>query len=154
MNEPLYVSREKLEDMKKELRYLKTEKRQEIAARIEKAKELGDLSENADYTEAKEEYSFTEGQIIDLADKIMRATIIEAGKTDVVSIGARVRVSVNGKEKDFTIVGSTEASPLQGLISNESPIGKMLIGKRPGDEVDVAAPSGPMKYRVISIGQA
>jgi len=154
MNEILYVSKEKLEEMKKELRYLKTEKRQEIAARIEKAKELGDLSENADYTEAKEEYSFTEGHIIELEDAIHRATVIESVRTDVVSIGAKVRVSVNGKEKDFTIVGSTEASPLQGLISNESPIGKMLIGKRPGDEVEVAAPSGPMKYRVISIGQA
>ncbi|MFA6603541.1 MAG: transcription elongation factor GreA [Patescibacteria group bacterium] len=152
MNGPLYVSKAKLEAMKLELHFLKTEKRQEIAARIEKAKELGDLSENADYTEAKEEYSFTEGHIIDLADQIMRAEIIEVTKKDVVSIGARVKVNVNGKEKDLTIVGSTEASPLQGLISNESPIGKALIGKRAGDEVEVAAPSGPVRYRIISIG--
>jgi len=150
--EPIYVSKEKLEKMKAELRYLKLEKRQEIAARIEKAKELGDLSENADYTEAKEEYSFTEGRIVDLNDAVMRAVVIEAGGNDAVRLGGRVRVSVNGREKDFQIVGSTEADPIQGLISNESPIGRALIGKKVGDTAEVSAPSGVVRYNIVSIG--
>ncbi len=149
---PIYVSREKLEQMKEELHYLKTQKRREIAARIEKAKELGDLSENAEYAEAKEQFSFTEGRIIELEDAIPRAEVIEAGGAkDQVAIGSRVKVTVNGKEKEFNIVGSTEADPIKGYISNESPIGLALIGKRPGDVAEVRAPSGPIRYQIMAI---
>jgi transcription elongation factor GreA len=149
---PIYISKEGLQKMKDELRFLQTDKRQEIAARIEKAKDLGDLSENADYTEAKEEYSFTEGRILDLKDAIMRATVIEGRGGDTVSIGCRVRVSVDSKEREFTIVGAPEADPLKGLISNESPIGRALIGKRAGDTAEVSAPSGIVRYTILGIG--
>jgi len=150
--EPIYVSKERLEKMKEELSYLKLVKRQEIAARIEKAKDLGDLSENAEYAEAKDEYSFTEGRIADLHDSVMRAEVIEAGGTDAVRLGSRVKVAVNGREKEFHIVGSTEADPVQGLISNASPIGRALIGKKVGDVAEVSAPSGLMRYNIVSIG--
>jgi len=151
-DKPIYVSSEGLQKMKDELHSLKTEKRREIAARIEKAKELGDLSENADYTEAKEALSFNEGRILDLEDAIMRAMVIENRGGDTVSIGSSLRVSVNGKEKDFTIVGSTEADPVQGMISNESPIGRALIGKKVGETAEVHAPSGLIRYTIVSIG--
>ncbi len=149
---PIYVSSDKLEQMKKELHYLKTQKRREIAARIEKAKELGDLSENAEYAEAKDEFSFTEGRILELEDAIPRAEVIEAGSAkDQVAIGSRVKVTVNGKEKEFNIVGSTEADPVKGYISNESPIGLALIGKKPGETAEVRAPSGPIRYQITAI---
>ncbi len=149
---PIYVSSDKLEQMKKELHYLKTQKRREIAARIEKAKELGDLSENAEYAEAKDEFSFTEGRILELEDAIPRAEVIEAGSAkDQVAIGSRVKVTVNGKEKEFNIVGSTEADPVKGCISNESPIGLALIGKKPGETAEVRAPSGPIRYQITAI---
>jgi len=151
-DKPIYVSSEGLQKMKNELHSLKTEKRREIAARIETAKELGDLSENADYTEAKEALSFNEGRILDLEDAIMRAMVIENRGGDTVSIGSSLRVSVNGKEKDFTIVGSTEADPVQGMISNESPIGRALIGKKVGETAEVHAPSGLIRYTIVSIG--
>jgi transcription elongation factor GreA len=150
--DPIYVSREGLQKMKDELRYLKTEKRQEIAARIEIAKDLGDLSENAEYTEAKDQFSFTEGRIIDLEDAVMRATVIENQGNDVVRIGCRVRVGIGDKEKEFTIVGAPEADPIKGLISNESPIGRALIGKKAGDKADVSAPSGVVRYTILGIG--
>lgn len=152
-DKPIYVSKEGLQKMKDELQYLKTHKRQEIAARIEKAKELGDLSENAEYAEAKEAYSFTEGRILDLEDAIPRVVVIEARSGgDTAAIGSRVRVSIDGKEKDFTIVGSTEADPVKGFISNESPIGRALIGKKVGETAEVSAPSGSLRYTIVSIG--
>jgi len=151
-DDPIYVSKDGLQKMKDELRYLKTEKRQDIAARIERAKELGDLSENAEYTEAKDEFSFTEGRILDLEDTVMRATIIENRGSDAVRIGCRVRVSIGDKEKEFTIVGAPEADPPKGLISNESPIGRALIGKKAGDTAEVSAPSGVVRYTILGIG--
>jgi len=151
-DKPIHISKEGLQKMKDELQYLKTDKRQEIANRIEKAKDLGDLSENADYTEAKESLAFNEGRILDLQDAIMRALVIENQTSDAVTIGCRVKVSVNGKEKDFNIVGSTEADPVKGLISNESPIGRALIGKKVGETAEVSAPSGLIRYTVVSIG--
>ncbi len=151
-DKPIYISKEGLQKMKDELHFLKTQKRQEIASRIEKAKELGDLSENADYTEAKEALAFNEGRILDLEDAIMRAMVIETKSGDAVSIGCRLRVSVNGREKDLAIVGSTEADPVKGLISNESPIGRALIGKKVGETAEVSAPSGQIRYTIVSIG--
>jgi transcription elongation factor GreA len=148
---PVYVSKEGLEKMKEELHYLKTTKTREVADRIERAKDLGDLSENAEYAEAKDEYAWTQGRILELEDAINRAQVIEAADSEQVSIGCRVGVEINGRKKEFTLVGTTEADPMQGRISNESPIGQALLGLKVGDEVEVNAPSGPIVYKVLTI---
>lgn len=151
MSEPVYVSKDGLEKLKQELHYLKTEKRREVANRIEKAKELGDLRENADYHDAKDELGWTESRIAELEDAINRAHVIEAKSSDSVSIGCRVKVESDGKEKVLTIVGSTEADPLKGLISNESPLGMAFLGKKVGESAEVKVPAGTKTYVVKEI---
>lgn len=151
MSEPVYVSKEGLEKLKTELHYLKTVKRREVANRIEKAKDLGDLKENADYHDAKDESGWTESRIMELEDAVNRAVVIEARSSDSVGIGCRVKVTGGGKEKTFTIVGSTEADPLQGRISNDSPLGQAFLGKKVGERAEVKVPSGTVTYTVEEI---
>jgi len=148
-----YVSAEFLAKLKEELHDLKTVKRRELAGRIETAKSLGDLSENAEYHEAKDALGFIEGRILEIDDLLKNAIVIEEEKGGSnVRVGSSVAVSVNGKEKKFTIVGSNEADPLTGKISNESPIGRALLGAKVGDEVDVETPSGTAVYEILRIG--
>lgn len=151
MSNPVYVSKEGLQKLKDELHELKTVKRLEVASRIEKAKELGDLRENAEYHDAKEEAGFVAGRIAELEDSIARATVIEVRNTDHVTIGCTIHAKAGDKEKSFTIVGAPEADPLQGRISNESPLGMAFIGKSIGDTVEVKVPSGVITYKVVSI---
>lgn len=148
MSEPIKVTKEGLEKLKSELLELKTVKRKEIADRLEAAKALGDLSENADYQQAKEDSAWTEGRINELSDIISRAVIAEAPKGGTVSIGSTVTVAANGKIKQFSIVGATEADPAAGKISAESPMGSALLGSKVGDEVAVKTPGGEIVYRV------
>ncbi len=148
---PYFVSQEGLEKMKQELHYLKTEKRRELSERIEKAKELGDLRENADYQEAKDELMAVEGRILELDDALKRAEIIENQQTGMVTLGSKVEVEYNGKQKEFTLVGSHEANPLKGLVSNESPLGMALLGKKEGDTAEVKAPAGVVRYLILSV---
>lgn len=147
-----YVSAEGLEKLKKELVELKTTVRKEIAHRIESAKALGDLSENAEYQEAKDAQSQNETRIAELEDLIREAVIIsENHRTDVVDIGSTVKVS-NGKgEISYTIVGSEEADPSGGKISNESPLGRAFLGKKKGETVDVKVPSGTQTFTIKDI---
>ncbi|HPF95268.1 MAG: transcription elongation factor GreA [Candidatus Magasanikbacteria bacterium] len=151
MNNTQYVSPEFLEKVKEELHQLKTVKRRELALRIEEAKALGDLSENAEYHEAKDALGFVEGRILEIEDILKNAVIVEAQVGGAVRIGSTVSVSVNGKEKEFTIVGSNEADPLAGKISNESPIGAALLGATSGQKVPVQTPSGTTVYEVKQI---
>lgn len=146
-----YVSPEFLTKLKEELHELKTVKRRELAARIEEAKALGDLSENAEYHEAKDALGFVEGRILEIEDLMKNAVIFEAQQGGNVRIGSTVTVKVNGKEKSFSIVGSNEADPLNGKISNESPIGSALLGSSKGQKVPVQAPSGTVVYEVMDI---
>lgn len=148
---PVYVSREGLEKMKQELHHLKTVKRREVALRIEKAKDLGDLKENADYHDAKDESGWTESRIMELEDAVNRAQVIEAKSSDTVTIGCRVKVESDGKERTLTIVGSPEADPLKGLISNESPLGQAFLGKKVGETAEVKVPAGTKTYVVKEI---
>lgn len=149
--QPVYVSAEGLVKMKEELQHLKTEKSREVADRIEKAKDMGDLSENAEYDDAKAEYAWVQGRIVELTDALNRAQIIEATSSDKVVLGCRVTVEVNGKDKVYELVGITEADPFKGKISNESPIGQALLGLAVDEEAEVDAPSGLLTYRVKSI---
>lgn len=150
---PQYVSPEFLEKLKAELKDLKTNKRRELAARIEEAKALGDLSENAEYHEAKDALGFVEGRIMEIEELLKEAVIVESesGASNV-RVGVTVKVNVNGKPKEFKIVGSNEANPLEGKISNESPIGSALMGAKVGDKVSVSTPAGTSVYEVVEIG--
>ncbi len=147
-----YISAEGLEKVKQELQELKTTGRREAAAKIEVAKALGDLSENAEYHEAKEHLAFIEGRIAELDEIIKKAIIIEdTGSTETVSVGSTVDVMVQGKQKTFTIAGSNEAAPADGKISNESPIGSALLGAKVGQAVEVRSPAGTTTYVVEAI---
>ena len=146
-----YLSAEGLEKVKKELHELKTQKRQEIAARLEHAKSLGDLSENAEYQETKEEQSLVESKIIELEDIIREAVLIKGHRTDQVEVGSTVRVSSERGEETYMIVGSEEASPAEEKISNESPMGKAFLGHKVGETVQVRTPRGVIEYKIMEI---
>jgi transcription elongation factor GreA len=148
-----YLTEERLAELKNELNDLKTNQRAEIAERLKRAKELGDLSENSEYIEAREEQRRVETRIMELEDMVRRAEIIKKsnGKGGVVNIGSTIEVSKNGQKAKFTIVGSNEARPEAGLISNESPLGKAFIGKKAGESAEITAPSGKIAYKIISI---
>jgi transcription elongation factor GreA len=147
-----YFSPEGLEKLKKELEDRKGEIRNDITRRILSAKELGDLSENAEYAEAKELQSFNEGRIGELEEIIKEAVVIGAnGRHDVVTVGSTVKSkSVHGEHK-FTIVGPSESDPTQGFISNESPLGNAFIGHKKGEEIEVKTPGGIVKYKIVEI---
>lgn len=146
-----YLSPEGLEQHKKELEEHKL-KRQEIALRLEEAKALGDLSENQEYIAAKEAQAFNEGKIIELEQLLRDAIVIEKSKKNsTVQIGCSVEVKANGKTQQFTIVGSEEANPVAGKISNESPLGKAFLGRKPGDNIEVETPAGKTNYKLLSI---
>ena len=151
---PVYLTAEGLEKLKAELEFLVHTERPRVAARIHDAKQDGDITENAEYEDAKQEQSFLEGRILTLETQIKNAELIEHHNgSDRVDIGSRVRIrSEDGKDEDeFTIVGSAEASPREGRISNESPVGSALMGSRKGDSVTVRAPAGPVVYKVLSV---
>lgn len=148
-----YVTQEFLEKMKKELDYLKSTKRLEVAQRLKEAIALGDLSENSEYVDTKNEQAFTEGKILELEAKIRTAVVIEAGKSDRVGMMSSVKIRdiAADEVEDVTIVGSSEADPFDGKISNESPVGRALLGAKAGDVVEVAAPAGILKYEIIEV---
>jgi transcription elongation factor GreA len=147
-----YFSAEGLEKLKKELEERKGPIRAEITRKILEAKELGDLSENAEYMEAKESQSFNEGRIVELEEIIKSAVVIGPNqKRELVTVGSTVRVeSIHGEQK-FTIVGAVESDPAQGFISNESPLGTAFLGRKKGEEVEVKTPSGVIKYKILEI---
>ncbi|MEK7620124.1 MAG: transcription elongation factor GreA [Patescibacteria group bacterium] len=149
---PTYLSAEALEDMKKELEWRKKVERREIAEKILHAKEMGDLSENFEYQTAKEEQALNETRILDLED-IMHDVVIVKDTTgaEEIALGTTFIVETDGKKKTFSLVGSNEANPLEGKISNESPIGLAFLGARPGEEVEFQAPSGKIQYRILEI---
>src|SRR3989344_3582296 len=137
------ITREGWEKLKKELDCLKNVRRHEIAQRIERAKELGDLSENAEYAEAKDEQAFNEGRIIEMENTLKQLTVVTgSNKSGIIDLGSKVTVSVGGKTKQFTIVSFNEVDPENNKISNESPIGEALMGHKAGDEVKVSLPNG------------
>ena len=154
-NDVIYVTEEGLEKIKNELEFLKTERRAEISHRLELAIAHGDLSENADYDYAKQEQAFVEGRIKDLEDSLRRAEIIDHdGRNDKVRVGSTVTLFEAGyedEEETYYIVGVHEADPGNGRISNESPIGKALLGARVGQIVKVDAPVGLTEFTIKKI---
>ncbi len=152
---PVYLTQSGLDALQEELDYLVGERRQEIAQQIAEAKAEGDLRENAGYDEAKNAQAFVEGRIRELKVKIHNAQIIDDSETpdNLVALGRRVVVRENGynDEEVYTIVGSTETDPTNGRISNESPIGKALIGRAAGDMVRVEAPAGEIEFEIVRV---
>ena len=155
MTQPIYLSREGLEKLRSELEHLRTVRRQDIAARIQQSRERGGTVSNAEYEEARNELAFTEGRILTLDNMLNNAIIIDEahGERDTVEVGATVSVQdQNGKSVKYTITGSAEADPSKGKISNVSPIGKSLLGKRVGEVTEVNIPSGKIRLEILSIG--
>lgn len=147
------VTREGLEKMQKELDELRSTKRAEIAQRLKAAIAMGDLSENSEYDEAKNAQAFLEGRILQLEQQIRTAQVIEKSAKDRVDVGSTVVIEDMEEhlQEKVTIVGSTESNPFEGRISNESPVGRALMGAKAGDTVEAEAPSGVLKYKVIRI---
>ena len=141
--------------LEEELEYLKTVKRKEVAERLKVAISFGDLSENAEYDEAKNEQAKLEEQILKLDEKLRKAVIIDESQIDldIVMVGSIVKLYDFDfdEEIEYSIVGSAEADPFEGKISNESPIGKALLGAKKGSTVEVNAPAGVIKYQILSI---
>jgi len=149
---PTYLSREGLQKLRLELEEMVTKRRPEVAARIHDAKEHGDLTENAEYEDAKNEQAFVEGRIQTLETLIKNATIIDENHgTDHVQIGSTVKVEGEDGAESFTIVGSAEAKPTDGKISNESPVGRALLGRKKGEKVIVKVPAGDFTYKIVEI---
>lgn len=148
-----YISKDGLERLRAELSEMLSVRRPEIAQRIHDAKEHGDLSENAEYEDAKNEQAFVEGRIQALEAMIKNASLIdEHTSTDHVQIGSTVQVDGEEGHQSFMIVGSAEAKPAEGRISNESPVGRALLGRRKGDKVVVKVPAGDFAYTIVEIG--
>ena len=149
-----YLTREGFERLQNELDYLRTEKRNEVAARLRDALEDGELIENAELEAAKNEQSFVEGRIKELEILLSNARLIgENNQSDIIQVGSKVKVQEEGYDaEEYTIVGAAEADPRLGRISNESPLGKALLNKKPGDKVKVDAPGGEFEIEILSIG--
>ncbi len=152
MSKKYLLTPEGLQKLNEELKVLVNEKRKEVIERISEAAAHGDLSENADYAQAREEQSFIEGRIQEIEDIIKNAEIIQAtSHRSSVTIGSTVHIKVGGVERTYTIVGSNEANPREGKISNESLVGRSLLGRKIGEKFTVTAPAGEMEYEIVSI---
>lgn len=154
MEKTIYLTKAGYEKLEKELQELTQNGRKEVANMIKTAKEFGDLSENSEYADAKDKQAFIEGRIAELEHLIKNANIIDEGDHDdckEVGVGCTVNVELEEGEMEYRIVGSYEADPENCLISNESPIGQALLGKKIGDEIEITVPAGTMKYKVKNI---
>lgn len=154
MQQPVLLTAEGIENLRREWEYLVNVRRPALARILRRAIQQGDLSENADYIAAKEEQAFLEGRIQQIETMLRNAVLIEAnGPAGVVDLGSRVTVLEEGQETPevFRIVGPAEADPLNGKVSHESPLGQALLGCRAGDVVTVDAPAGPITFRILEV---
>jgi transcription elongation factor GreA len=150
------LTEERLNQLKQELLYLQTVREKEVAELIKEARSFGDLTENSEYDEAKTEQGKLYSKIAELQNIIENAEIIDLSAVgDTITLGSKVRVveTGGGEEEEYEIVGSQEADPMRGKISEESPFGKALMGHRKGDEVEVAAPAGVMKFKIVDFSR-
>lgn len=145
------ITRLGIQALKDELLRLQTVERPKLAERLKEAKEMGDLSENAQYDAARDEQGFMEGRIIEIEHILKHVVVIEGKSNGKVQLGSTVHVELESGSRRYTIVGSTEADPDEGKISNESLIGKALLGCKPGEEVIITVPAGTMKYLITKV---
>ncbi|MBM4421352.1 MAG: transcription elongation factor GreA [Chloroflexi bacterium] len=151
-DKPVYVSKDGLKKLEAELHDLRSNQRKVIADRIHSAMEFGDYSENSELEQAKNDQAFLEGRIQQLEQMVKYAVVIEESKHhDVVELGSKVVVESDGRKDTYVIVGSAEAAPSQGRISNESPVGKALLGHKAGDRVSFSVPAGSVEMKIVSV---
>lgn len=155
-NKKFYITAQGLAELKKEYEELTKVKRPEIVSRVTQARNMGDLSENAEYTAARDQLSFIDGRIDEIEILLKQVTIIQEDKkknggNDTVELGSTVTLHINGKKEVYSLVGEWEADPIEKKISHESPLGKALIGKRVGEIAEVEAPAGKISYKIIGI---
>lgn len=150
-NNKILLTKDGLNELKKEYDELVKVKRPAAVARLSAARELGDLSENSEYAAAKQDLSFIDGRIVELEEILHGATVITTHKRGQVDVGCKVTLHANGKREIFTVVGEWEADPMEKKISHESPLGKALLGKKVGDKVEVEAPAGRLLYKILHI---
>lgn len=146
-----YISAEKKVSLEEELHMLKTEKTPAIAKRIDEARQMGDLSENAEYHQAREDMAWAQGRLKEIEHILQHAEVITSSGSSTVEVGSTIEVDLNGKQRTFEIVGPQEADPLAGRISNESPLGQAFLGKTKGDSVDVEVPAGTQTYKILDV---
>ncbi len=153
--EKLIMSEEGLNKLKEELKYLRGKKRKEVSQRIKKAREMGDISENSEYEEAKNEQAFVEGRIKDLEEMIKKAEVIDEDNIDTTQVNIGTKVKLLDEEFDekveYKIVSSAESNPDENKISNESPIGEGLLGHKVGETVEIEVPAGTVEYKILAI---
>ena len=156
MSDQTFLTRDGLKKLEEELNFLRTTRRAQVAERLHNAQEDGELIENAEYEDAKNEQAFLEGKILSLESMLSSAVIIAENDTSngIVNLGSKVTIkeSGGGKPEIYQLVGAAEANPKDGRISNESPLGRALLGRKVGDDVKVNAPSGTISFRVVAIG--
>ena len=152
------ITQDGLEKLREEVEFLTTQKRREVAERIKEAREFGDIAENSEYDDAKNEQALVEHRIALLEERLLSARVIEKKDIakDVVSVGSTVKLRDMGANKtvEYRIVGSAEANPAEQKLSNESPVGKAILGKKKGEVVEVAAPRGALKFKILEIKAA
>jgi len=145
------LTKEGLEELRSEYEELSKVKRPATVTRLSEARDLGDLSENSEYAAAKQDLAFIDGRIAELEEIIHAAKVVAPHTTSHIDVGSKVTLHVNGKEEIFSLVGEWEADPTNRKISHSSPLGKALLGKKIGDEIEVEAPAGKVMYKIISI---
>lgn len=153
--EPIYLTEEGARQLREELAELVNVKRPELADRLREARSMGDLAENADYHDAKEQQAFLEGRVQQIEHTLRNATIVpDDRQSDTIHVGSRVTLVEEGVEdepENYFIVGAAEANPAEGRISNESPMGKALMGRRAGDVITVEAPAGALRFKIKAV---
>lgn len=149
----ILITQEGLAKLRSELEYLRSVRRPEVASKIKRAREMGGTENNAEYEDAKNDQAFVEGRILMLENIVRNATIIESPSSPgVVELGDKVLIqNQDGKIEQFTIVGSTESNPIEGKISNESPVGKALLGRRIGETIEVSTPAGRLNLLILDV---
>jgi transcription elongation factor GreA len=150
-NSSKILTKEGLVELKAEYDELVNQKRPVAVTRLSDARELGDLSENSEYAAAKQDLAFIDGRIVELEEILHGAKVVTSHKRSTVDVGCKVTLHINGKKEVFTVVGEWEADPSQKKISHSSPLGKALLGKKPGEKVEVEAPAGKVIYKVLEI---
>ena len=156
MAKEVVLTREGFEKLKAEIEELSTVRRREVAERIKEAREFGDISENSEYDDAKNEQAMLEARIAQLEERLRDAMVIDADElpSDIVSLGAHVMIETPAGKATYQVVGSAESDPDQSRLSNESPIGRAILGHKKGETVDVVTPGGPIKVKIVSIKAA
>jgi len=155
MDKKIYLTKEGVAELKKEFEELSKVKRPDVLGRVSQARNLGDLSENAEYVAAREELSFIDGRIDEIEELLKQVKIIEENHTgngkQGIQLGSKVTLNMDGKKEMFTLVGEWEADPNDKKISHQSPLGKALLGKKVGEKAEVEAPAGKIIYTVVSV---